>query len=206
MEGREVRRILLENRINLAELAEKLGISPQGLNSRLNAKEFKNSYLIEIVQILHQDLFGIGTDKMENRQPIYDIRVCAGNGTGLYDDERNKILEYVSIPALSGCVGLTVYGESMYPLYKPGEIVFVRQVINKQDIDFGRTYLVVTHEDRLLKQIYESPKGDGYLRLCSYNISTNPNGEREYPDRDIYVDGNIVEIWKVVGSLNREQI
>lgn len=204
MEGNEVRRILQQNNINLTWLAEKLGISPQGLNSRLNAKEFKRSYLIELTQILEQDYFGILSEHKDTRQKILDIRVCAGNGIGLEGDE-NKVVEYVSIPALSGTIGLTVYGESMYPIYKPGDVIFVRLITDKTDIDFGRTYLVITRTDRLLKMLYQSDKGDDYIKLSSYNVETKPDGARLYPDRDIHTD-NIVWIYKVVGSLSREQI
>ena len=42
MTGNEVRSILIEKGFVLAEIADKLGITAQTLNSRLNAKNFKN--------------------------------------------------------------------------------------------------------------------------------------------------------------------
>lgn len=53
MTGKEVRSILLENGFVLAEVADKLGITAQTLNSRLNAKNFKNEYLTELSNILN---------------------------------------------------------------------------------------------------------------------------------------------------------
>ena len=203
MNGNQAKKILQENGINLSELATLLNLSPQAFSSRLNAQVFKKSYQLEINQVLKRAIFDVSTED-EFRQPILDIRVCAGNGIGL-EGEENKVLEYVTIPALSGCYGLTVYGESMYPQYKSGDIIFVRPVLDKNDIDFGRTYLIITRSDRLLKMLYQSEKGDGFLRLCSYNIDTKPDGERLYPDRDVDVD-NILFIYKVVGSLQRDQI
>lgn len=203
MTGNQAKQILQENGINLSELASLLNISPQALSSRLNAQVFKKSSQLEINQVLKRSVFNVSTDE-EFRQPILDIRVCAGNGLGLDGDE-NKVLEYVTIPALSGCYGLTVYGESMYPHYKSGDVIFVRPVTDKNDIDYGRTYLVITTSDRLLKMLYESDKGPEYIRLSSYNIDTKPDGERLYPDRDILSE-NILFIYKVVGSLQRDQI
>lgn len=203
MNGNQAKKILQENGINLSELATLLNLSPQAFSSRLNAQVFKKSYQLEINQILKRSIFDVSTDD-EFRQPILDIRVCAGNGIGLDGDE-NKVIEYVNIPSLSGCYGLTVYGESMYPSYKPGDVIFVRPVTDKNDIDYGRTYLIITTSDRLLKMLYKSEKGDDYIRLCSYNIDTKPDGERLYPDRDIHLE-NVLFIYKVVGSLQRDQI
>lgn len=203
MTGLQAKSILQENGINLSELASLLNISPQALSSRLNAQVFKKSSQLEINQVLKRSIFDVTTDD-EIRQPILDIRVCAGNGIGLEGNE-NKVLEYVNIPTLSGCIGMTVYGESMYPAYKPGDIIFVRPILDKNDIDYGRTYLVITTSDRLLKMLYQSSKGADFIRLSSYNNETKPDGERLYPDRDINTS-NILFIYKVVGSLQRDQI
>lgn len=53
MTGKEVREILLNNGVVLADLANSLGITAQTLNSRLNAKYFKDEYLKEISNILN---------------------------------------------------------------------------------------------------------------------------------------------------------
>ena len=205
MTGDEVREILAANNINLAWLSEQIGISPQGLQSRLNVKNFKSGYLAEITKALGKDIFGnIEVASPSAQQPILDIRVCCGNGIGLEGDE-NKIVEYVHIPAFNGCTGLSVYGESMCPIYKPGDVIFVRRILDKQDIDYGRAYLVITTEDRLIKNLYQSKLGSEYIRLCASNTELNQVGERLYPDRDIRVD-TIKFLYKVVGSLRREQI
>lgn len=139
--GKEVRYILKQSNINLAWLSEQLGITPQTLNSRLNAEDFKPAYMLEINNVLNRDLFDISSMPTEIRhagqQPIIDVRVSAGMGIGL-DGNENKINEYVSIPSMNGCIGLTIYGESMSPRYRPGDVVFVRPILNQQDIDYGR--------------------------------------------------------------------
>ena len=52
MTGNEVRNILIDKGFKLNEIADKLGVSAQTFNSRLNAKNFKKEYLIEISQML----------------------------------------------------------------------------------------------------------------------------------------------------------
>ena len=206
LSGKEVRYLLKQNSVNLSWLSEQLGISPQSMQERLKAQEFKQGYMIEIANVLGKDIFGLqGSDGNSMlKQPIIDIRVCAGNGIGLEGSE-NKVDEYVSIPSMQGCIGLTVYGDSMMPKYKSGDVVFVRPIPVVGDIDFGSTYLVITPSDRLLKNIFPSRTSDDCLRLSAINDEVNRFGDRLYPDRDIN-KADILYIYKVVGSLSRSQI
>ncbi|WP_277640047.1 S24 family peptidase [Bacteroides graminisolvens] len=132
---------------------------------------------------------------------ILDIRVCAGHGIG-FDGDENKVVGYVNIPDFTGCYGITVYGDSMYDKYMPGDTIFVREIQDKDLIDNGQPYVVITNEDRLLKLIYIEKTG---LKLVSYNPICNPDGRRKYPDMEI--DGNqILHLYKVVGKLARTQM
>jgi len=198
-----VREILKKNGIGLVELADKIGITNQALNNRLYAKSFKTEYLEQINEVIGKDIFGI-SEQTDKGQAILDIRVCAGMGIGLEGNE-NKVTEYVNIPSFKGCYGLTVYGESMYDRYKPGDVVFVRPITSTNDIDYGRCYVIITTSDRLLKTIYQSRRGDEWLKLCSHNAKLTPSGEREYPDREIH-KSEILFLYKVVGKLEREQL
>lgn len=198
-----MREILKKNGIGLVELADKIGITNQALNNRLYAKSFKTEYLEQINDVIGKDIFGL-SDQTDKGQAILDIRVCAGMGIGLEGNE-NKITEYVNIPSFKGCYGLTVYGESMYDRYKPGDVVFVRPITSTNDIDYGRCYVIITTSDRLLKTIYQSRRGDEWLKLCSHNAKLTPSGEREYPDREIH-KSEILFLYKVVGKLEREQL
>ena len=206
LSGKEVRYLLKQNSINLSWLSEQLGISAQALQERLKAQEFKPAYLLEISNVLGRDIFGMqGNDGNSLlKQPVLDIRVCAGNGIGLEGNE-NKVDEYVSIPSMQGCIGLTVYGDSMTPKYCAGDVVFVRPIPELDVIDYGSTYLVITSSERILKNIYPSKHSDECLRLVCLNEDTNRFGERLYPDYDIKKE-NIIFLYKVVGSLKRTQM
>lgn len=132
---------------------------------------------------------------------ILDIRVSAGHGIG-FDGDKNKILGYVNIPNFSGCYGVTVYGDSMYDKYSSGDVVFVREIKDKREIEGGQSYVVITNEDRYLKMIYIE---DGKLKLVSYNNAINPDGRRKYPD--MLIEGEQIKfLYKVVGRLERTQI
>ena len=207
MSGKEARYILKQNSINLAWLAEQIGISPQALNSRLNADVFSRSNMIEINQIMKRDIFGIGDTPTEvlaaGTIPIFDMRASMGLGSGLYDDE-TKPIEHVSIPGLSGCVGITVYGDSMLPRYRSGDVVFVRPIQDTNEIDWGHPYIVISRSDRFMKLLYPSDDAD-CIRLVSANEDTRADGTRLYPDKDMHKE-NILFVYKVVGHLRREQL
>jgi hypothetical protein len=207
MSGKEARYILKQNSINLAWLAEQIGISPQALNSRLNADVFSRTNMIEINQIMKKDIFGIGEKPAEvlsaGTIPIYDMRASMGFGSGLYDD-MNTPVEHVSIPGLSGCVGLTVYGDSMLPRYRSGDVVFVRPIQDIIEIDWGHPYIIISRSDRFMKLLYPSDATD-CIRLVSANEETRTDGSRLYPDKDMPT-AEILHLYKVVGQLRREQL
>lgn len=139
-----------------------------------------------------------------NRQPILDIRVSAGHGVGLEGNE-NEVVEWVNIPKFDGCYGIMVYGDSMYDRFKSGDVVFVRPIAGRNDFDYGQCYVVITNEDRYIKNIYESSKGNEYITMTSYNTEINPDGRRKYPDKDIYIN-DIKHLYKVAGKLRRDQL
>lgn len=209
MSGKEARYILKQNSVNLSWLAEQLNILPQSLQSRLNASEFKTAYQMEINALLGKRIFDVDMPstivEVQGRIPVIDMRVSAGFGVSLLDGNEQRINEYVTMEGLNGCVGVYVYGESMLPEYKAGDIVFVRQVIDAESIDYGRPYIIVTSDDRVLKCIYPSKHDADLLRLTSLNEETNRHGDRLFPDKEVRKD-NILFIYKVVGLFRREQI
>ena len=209
MTGKEARYILKQNNVNLAWLAEQMGIKAQSLQSRLNATEFKVPYMLEVNNIMERRIFDVDMAntivETRGRIPVIDMRVSAGFGVALLDGNEQRINEYVTMDGLNGCIGVYVYGDSMLPEYRAGDIVFVRQVMNTSELDYGRTYVIVTAEDRVLKCIYPSKHDATLLRLTSINEDTNRQGDRLFPDREVAKE-NILFIYKVVGMFRREQL
>ena len=142
--------------------------------------------------------------KIPNRQPILDIRVCAGHGIGL-DGNENKILEWINVPRFKGAYGITVFGDSMYDKFLPGEAIFVREIEGRNDFEPGACYMVITNEDRYLRLIYEIEDDKENVILVAYNNQINPDGRRKYPDKKMNVE-DIKFLYKYIGSLKREQL
>ena len=93
----------------------------------------------------------------------------------------------------------------MYDMYMPGDVIFVREVKDKKMIENGQPYVVITHEDRLLKMIHIDYQNKKTI-LSSYNNIKNPDGKRKYPDMEIDIDSDVIFLYKVVGKLARTQM
>lgn len=186
MEGNEVRKALQDNHINLAWLAEEWGITPQALSSRLNAKMFKPGYLIEITQILGKDIFGVGAKS--ELQPVLNI---TANSSSRLSADNYSVVEYVSIPYFSGCVGIYYFGHDAEPKYNVGDTIFLQEA---NTIILGQNYFIFTKSGRFIRTILPADNDDSY-RLVALNPS--------YPDYEIKKRG-ILQVYKVVGAISRE--
>lgn len=214
MSGKEARYILQQNNINLSWLSELLGIKPQSLQSRLNAATFSPENQLMINKVTGRRIFDIDIDIPDieadaNRIPVLDLRTAAGFEYVTLEDtmtlQNPPVAEYVTMSGLKGCVGLYVYGDSMSPEYRAGDIVFVRKEPELDGIDYGRAYMIVTASERVLKCIYKSNHDADLIRLVSINEEVNRHGDRLFPDREMRKD-NIIAVYRVEGVFRRERM
>lgn len=196
MTGQNVRQLLHDHNINLAWLSEQLGITPQGLNSRLTAQNFKRSYMLEINNVLKKDIFGLGGEL--DMQPILNLQphTDASNFSNV------QVIEYVSVPAFAGTHGVIYYGNDAVPKYENGDIIFITP--QNDGLVFGQKYLFITKSGRYVRQVYSSNLGEDYLRLTPLNTSTDEAGQRLHPSHDIK-KSEILFTFKIVGAISREQ-
>jgi len=219
--GKKLKACMKEQSVLAKAFAEMIGVSEGMVYKYYNMSGVDTDILEKWAKALDVPLAyffdNMGTAKADNStflrkttpisskmQPVLDMRVSAGHGVGLEGSE-NKVIEWVNIPKFEGCYGITVFGDSMYDRFKSGDIVFVRPIESRNDFDFGQCYVIVTNEDRYIKNVYESPKGDNYITLVSFNVEVNPDGRRKYPDKDVHVN-DIKHLYKVSGKLRRDQL
>lgn len=214
MSGKEALYKVKQNRINQAWLAEQLGISPQSLSSRFTAAEFSIARQLEINKVTGKRIFDVDMDvpgitNDANRVPVLDLRTAAGFDYVQLEDylgnPESIVSEYVTMSGLRGCVGIYVYGDSMTPEYRSGDIIFVRLEPDKENIAYGRAYVIITNTERVLKCVYKSTHDADCLRLTSINDEVNKYGDRLFPDREIRKE-NILFIYRVEGIFRRERM
>ena len=125
--------------------------------------------------------------------PLYNIDIAAGR-LDLFNDNKEQIIAYLSLPGFRGCTGaLYVFGDSMYPLYQPGDIIVCKELQDKKMINFGQTYVIILPDERYLKYVKRS-KEDKCVTLSSHNP--------HYEDWSIPID-SIKYLYEVKGLVRK---
>lgn len=139
-----------KNNISREKLAEILEISIDTLNHweyrtgkipKTKQKHFMyviNSYLKKDKKL---------TPEKEKKVPYYDLDVTSHITTS-FSDVVEKPTFYVDYQPFNDCSAyVNNYGDSMFPKYKNGEKLAVKQIQNLDVLMYGETYLVITNEN-----------------------------------------------------------
>lgn len=109
---------------------------------------------------------------------------------------------YVNYRPFNDCDAyLPIYGDSMYPKFSSGEIIIVKEIRNRDIIQWGEAYLVVTDEGAnnitTVKLLFEHPHQDNFILR-----SLNP----EYKGDTIVHRDAIKRIFLVKGKVTRSHL
>lgn len=121
--------------------------------------------------------------------------MTAGYGTINYD--KCQPIETIEIPEndipKDYDLAFRVSGDSMYPTYEDGQIIFVRK---QSEIEQGMIGCVEINGNAFIKRIY---KEKDRLRFVSFNTDVDKDGNRLFPDfytsetDEIYIIGKVVK-------------
>lgn len=106
--------------------------------------------------------------KTANIRYWVDVDATAG-GVALYDDLQSDNFLHLSLPEFSDCTdAVNLYGDSMYPLYKSGQIIILKKWV-EDFIEYGNVYLIVTRNgNRMVKYVMKG-SDDAHIRCVSEN-------------------------------------
>ena len=125
--------------------------------------------------------------------PFYNLPVSAGPlGILTYNQVATKPDGYIDIEAFRRCDAiLPVTGISMEPEIHSGDLIGIKKMdyYNWEYIQTGKIYMIITHEDRMIK--YISKADDSEYIICS-----SPN----YHDFKVRKD-DILEVYRVIASV-----
>ena len=151
------------------EISEKMGVNANSISQALKGNEryltdsFMQKFALTFKELDFEWVTGAkesfsnketvkepktSYSKTEKKQvPYYDIDVTSHITTSFSDVPETPSF-FVDYKPFNDCTAyVNNYGDSMYPKYKNGEKLAVRQVFNFDVIMWGETYLVITNEN-----------------------------------------------------------
>lgn len=190
---------------NQKKFAETIGVMPQVINNIVSGRKSKPSFdvLKSIIStyvdlnpewlltgkgsMLKQKLNIIGNQKSAEATmdiqdiPLYNLEATAGLVELFRSEKVTSVLDSIRIPGIPKCDGgLSITGDSMYPLLKSGDIVLYKEIpVEQQSIFFGEMYLLGVRVDEweemiTVKYVQKSEKGEEYVKLVSQNQYHHP--------------------------------
>jgi transcriptional regulator with XRE-family HTH domain len=149
--------------------------------------------------------------KSEQRKliPFYDINVEAGTVSVSNMDAVSEPDEWIDAGDwfLDADSAMRVHGDSMFPLYKSGSIVVMREIHDKKLIVYGRDYVIQTSEYKVIKRLQKSDVPHCWL-ACSVNDETWEKGDLAgkliHEPFDIDID-SVTKLFMVLGCVSRNE-
>lgn len=183
---------------NQGQIAELVGVNRSTLSSALNGNEKYGSE--KMLRRMLELVDGPAYPGERQRVPFFDMDVTAGIVEAYTDTEAPAYT--INFAPVNDCTAaLPVYGESMEPGIRSGDIVFVRELHNRTTLQWGEIYLVVTDETcdnlRTIKRVYPHPDGQHYILRAD-----NPT----YKGDTIIPVASVLKIFIVKGHFARKQL
>jgi transcriptional regulator with XRE-family HTH domain len=189
------------------QLADILGVSKNSVSKY----EKGGGYDYEVAEKMAR-CFGLQTetlwmpDKLQESKPevfntkpkgiaYYNMEASAGPIEMFQDD--SEIAEQISIPGFQDCdIAINVWGDSMYPHYRAGNMIICKEVFDKGLIAYGEVYLVITSEFRTIKYIRKNDNKE---------LVTLRSANDKYDDVEVELD-KIIKLYHVKGKIERNAI
>ena len=183
---------------NQGQLAELIGVNRSTLSSALNGNDKYGSE--KMLRRMLELVDGPAFPGERQRVPFYDMDVTAVIVEASPDTETPAYS--INFAPVNDCTAaLPVYGESMEPGIRSGDIVFVRELHNRTTLQWGEIYLVVTDDTcdnmRTIKRVYPHPDGQHYILRAD-----NPT----YRGDTVIPIASVLKIFIVKGHFARKQL
>lgn len=179
----DVRAYFAQENMTMAQVAERLGVTPPAVTNQLNGRifsakmarryadefGFNMEYLLTGKGALLASDAAIATE--EYTVPLVPFTVRGGTLQDYCDGATVWDCEPIISPVKGAELAFEVSGDSMAPAFPPGARVLLKKVRN--NIMWGEIYVVDTEDGAVLKRVFPTDDGD-ILELRSDNPAYPP--------------------------------
>ena len=158
-----------KNDITAYEISKETGLSAAGVQKILNNEVNKprNKTLNIILEYIENKIVGTDVDNKKIEEsllkepdnsykpiikptgvvPYYNVEI-SGTFISSFDDAKEYIEFYIDYKPLNDCTAyLPYFGNSMYPMFKSGNTLAVKQINNFNIILWGEPHLIITNDN-----------------------------------------------------------
>lgn len=205
-----IKQLIATNQLKKSHLAKELGISRTTLDSWLKEVTSPDHKEVQKMSKILDRFAGLSRPagkqvnlSVDHAIPFYDA--VAVGGLAVYQADQAPVVQPSETvdPGTwfrSATAAMRVYGDSMYPKYKSGCIIALKEIHDKEEIIYGEDYVVETTEQRVLKRLMRSEKGEEYIEMNSINPQQDSRGRQIYAPKDFHLS-KIRRIYKVLGQI-----
>lgn len=183
---------------SLTEIAQLLKINRGTIYHNLKMAELSDRFKRDLKEFVGVDLDDSGQHRFVKKEgvPYYNVSATAGNGGVLDESKPEHASSFIKIPGFDDCeCFLNVFGDSMAPRYKSGEIVGLKRITDREQIAYGEVYMIVTDQQRVIKYLFPG-KDETKWRLKSENSEL-------FPDFEIKSE-KVIHLFQVKGKISRD--
>lgn len=124
-----------------------------------------------LVEEANKEAPAVASEKTKGAVPYYgDLPVSAGKQNLATILSNMKPTGWINLPGMPSSIGaFPVVGCSMEPDIKPGDFISIIEVDRWERLDPDKTYMIVTHDDRMIKHLSVDDNNDEILWCISPN-------------------------------------
>lgn len=156
------------------DFASLLGIAERSLSAAKNGKEdYLTDSLIARIQATMRQYNEANVGEKVSTLPVIPVEAMAGTLVEFFSSVKEYDCERMISPIKGADYAIKIYGDSMAPEYPSGSLCLIKQVNEKQFIEWGKVYVLDTDNGAVIKRIRKT-QDDNIVECVSINPAYQP--------------------------------
>lgn len=182
--------------LNQTQVAERIGTGLQYLSDVKNGRYPLTNELIEKLYVNFTYLQDLEDSKQQPQgRPYYDVDFLGGFDV-MVNDQTATPAYFIDFTPYNkdGVCWCNITGRSMEPKIEHGDIIALKEIEDRRNIEYGDIYAIVTDYDLRTVKIVRRGTDDEHLRLIPIN--------KDFDEQEVE-KASIIRMYKVVCNIKR---